>query len=178
MKRSTNQLLAQPVLSVPEAAELLQVNPARVRAMIAAGILAAAKLGGRWLVSAQSVEKRQQAGTQPGRLLGPRRAERRAVEEGDQQRRVNVGFALMTLQRRLASSPEAIFKSIERRRERLEAHLRDGRLQLRGHQAEPLPLEQSDWLDEDELDDFRSRIRHGSSRLGSRWSRSNFLMRK
>ena len=78
------------------------------------------------------------------------RAERRAVEEGDEQRRVNVGFALMTLQRRLASSPKSIFKSIERRRERLEARLRDGRLQLRGHQVE----EQLDWLDEDDLDDL------------------------
>jgi len=78
------------------------------------------------------------------------RAERRAVEEGDEQRRVNVGFALMTLQRRLASSPKSIFKSIERRRERLEARLRDGRLQLRGHQAE----EQLDWMDEDDLDDL------------------------
>jgi len=78
------------------------------------------------------------------------RAERRAVEEGDEQRRVNVGFALMTLQRRLASSPKSIFKSIERRRERLEARLRDGRLQLRGHQVE----EQLDWLDEDDLDDM------------------------
>lgn len=58
------------------------------------------------------------------------RAERFSVD--NEQRRVNVGFALMTLQRRLASSPEAIFKSIERRRERLEARLRDERLQLRG----------------------------------------------
>src|SRR5207237_1277395 len=41
------------------------------------------------------------------------RAERFAAEEG--QRRVNVGFALMTLQRRLASSPEALFRSIARR---------------------------------------------------------------
>ena len=34
---------------------------------------------------------------------------------------MNVGFALMTLQRRLASSPFAIHRSIERRRERLES---------------------------------------------------------
>lgn len=74
MKLSSNQLLTQPVLSVPEAARLLQVTPARVRAMIAAGILEAAKVGGRWLVSAQSVEKRREARVQPGRLFSSRRA--------------------------------------------------------------------------------------------------------
>ena len=58
------------------------------------------------------------------------RAERFGADEA--ARKVNVGFALMTLQRRLASSPEAIFKSIERRRERLEARLREERLLLRG----------------------------------------------
>lgn len=58
------------------------------------------------------------------------RADRIADEEG--QRKSNVGFALMTLQRRLASSPLAIFRSLERRRERLESRLREERLGLRG----------------------------------------------
>ena len=80
------------------------------------------------------------------------RAERFA-EEGDQQRRVNVGFALMTLQRRLASSPEAIFRSIERRRQRLETRLREERLLLRGHQVAPLRLDQPEY-DEDDFDDL------------------------
>ena len=61
------------------------------------------------------------------------RAERFA--EGEGTRRVNVGFALMTLQRRLASSPEAIYQSLIRRRERLEARLRDERIQLRGRRS-------------------------------------------
>ncbi len=39
-------------------------------------------------------------------------------------RRGRVGFALTTLQRRLASSPEAIYRSLCRRRERLEKRLR------------------------------------------------------
>jgi superfamily II DNA or RNA helicase len=52
------------------------------------------------------------------------RVERREVEEGNSQRRVNVGFALMTLQRRLASSPESIYRSLNRRRERLESRCR------------------------------------------------------
>ena len=42
---------------------------------------------------------------------------------GDDKRRNNVGFALQILQRRLASSPAAIFHSLRRRRERLEARL-------------------------------------------------------
>ncbi|CAN5278653.1 helicase-related protein [soil metagenome] len=50
------------------------------------------------------------------------RAERFGAE-GDDKRRVNVGFALQILQRRLASSPEAIHRSLERRRKRLESRL-------------------------------------------------------
>src|SRR5690606_5954796 len=46
-------------------------------------------------------------------------------EDGDNRRRVVVGFALTTLQRRLASSPEAIYQSLRRRRERLEKRLRE-----------------------------------------------------
>jgi SNF2 family DNA or RNA helicase len=43
-------------------------------------------------------------------------------------RKGTVGFALTTLQRRLASSPEAIYQSLRRRRERLESWLREERL--------------------------------------------------
>ncbi len=39
----------------------------------------------------------------------------------DEPRAGTVSFALMTLQRRLASSPEAIYRSLRRRRQRLEA---------------------------------------------------------
>ncbi|TAK69425.1 MAG: DUF3883 domain-containing protein [Actinomycetota bacterium] len=52
-----------------------------------------------------------------------------ALGEGD-RRRTNVGFALTVLQRRLASSPEAILRSLQRRRDRLGRQLqtidRDG----------------------------------------------------
>lgn len=48
--------------------------------------------------------------------------------EGDGKKRNNVGFALQILQRRLASSPAAIYQSLKRRRERLENEL--GRLGL------------------------------------------------
>jgi len=44
---------------------------------------------------------------------------------GPDGRRGTVGFALTILQRRLASSPEAIYQSLKRRRERLEKRLHD-----------------------------------------------------
>src|SRR5690606_12763458 len=49
---------------------------------------------------------------------GMNRAQR-MQEEGDRRRGVIVGFALAGLQRRLASSPAAIYHSLRRRRERL-----------------------------------------------------------
>ena len=44
----------------------------------------------------------------------------RLQAEGEGRRGTIVGFALTVLQRRLASSPEAIYQSLRRRRERLE----------------------------------------------------------
>ena len=52
----------------------------------------------------------------------------RADRTGDGTRRNSVGFALQILQRRLASSPAAIHRSLERRRKRLEERLREERL--------------------------------------------------
>ncbi len=43
-----------------------------------------------------------------------------------------VGFALTILQRRLASSPEAIYQSLRRRKERLESRLRELKIMQRG----------------------------------------------
>ena len=56
------------------------------------------------------------------------------AEKLDGQRRGSVGFALTALQRRLASSPEAIFQSLRRRRERLEEKLRSAKVGARGQQ--------------------------------------------
>ncbi len=50
-------------------------------------------------------------------------------------RKGSVGFALTALQRRLASSPEAIYQSLRRRKERLESRLREEKLGIRGRQA-------------------------------------------
>lgn len=52
--------------------------------------------------------------------------------ETDGRKRNNVGFALQILQRRLASSPAAIYQSLKRRRERLESELAEARLIARG----------------------------------------------
>lgn len=67
------------------------------------------------------------------------------------ERKNTVGFALTILQRRLASSPEAIYQSLRRRRERLEARLAEERL---GKKAETY-RSNIDFEDFDE-DDFSS----------------------
>ncbi|MBP1626442.1 MAG: helicase domain protein [Holophagaceae bacterium] len=54
------------------------------------------------------------------------------ADELDGKRRGSVGFALTALQRRLASSPEAICTSLGRRKDRLESRLRDAKLDQRG----------------------------------------------
>ena len=53
----------------------------------------------------------------------------------NEQRRRNVGFALTSIQRRLASSPEAIFQTLRRRRMRLQARVEEERLRARGISA-------------------------------------------
>ncbi|MFY9943779.1 MAG: helicase-related protein, partial [Desulfobacterales bacterium] len=65
-----------------------------------------------------------------------------------------VGFALTILQRRLASSPEAIYQSLNRRRERLEARLRELELLQRGAMASPGAATQGPLLDEEDLEDL------------------------
>jgi superfamily II DNA or RNA helicase len=52
-------------------------------------------------------------------------------------RKGTVGFALTILQRRLASSPEAIYQSLRRRRERLEKRSREEQLLRRGGTSSP-----------------------------------------
>ena len=54
------------------------------------------------------------------------------ADELDGKRKGSVGFALTSLQRRLASSPEAICTSLGRRKDRLESRLRDAKLEQRG----------------------------------------------
>ncbi len=63
-------------------------------------------------------------------------------------RKTTVGFALTILQRRLASSPEAIYQSLKRRRERLEHRLAEERL---GKRAEEYKNADWDDIDDDDL---------------------------
>src|SRR2546425_12240270 len=62
----------------------------------------------------------------------------RAEALENDKRAGTVGFALTILQRRLASSPEAIYQSLRRRRERLDSRLRELELLQRGGEAAPL----------------------------------------
>ena len=59
----------------------------------------------------------------------------RADALNNDRQRGTVGFALTILQRRLASSPEAVYHSLLRRRERLEGRLREFELLHRGGRA-------------------------------------------
>ena len=60
------------------------------------------------------------------------REEMNRADRLDGRRRGTVGFALTQLQRRLASSPEAIYQSLKRRRGRLESRLEEMKLLARG----------------------------------------------
>ena len=75
----------------------------------------------------------------------------RAEALQNDKRAGTVGFALTILQRRLASSPEAIYQSLRRRRERLERRRREVELMQRG--ATPLGAGFR-LLDEDDIEDL------------------------
>ena len=55
------------MLSVAQAAELLGVSGARVRAMLAGGQLEGEKIGRAWVVSGASIRRRLAEGSHPGR---------------------------------------------------------------------------------------------------------------
>ena len=57
----------------------------------------------------------------------------RADQLQDGARKGTVGFALTSLQRRLASSPEAIYQSLRRRSSKLKRRVEDEKLRQRGH---------------------------------------------
>ena len=78
----------------------------------------------------------------------------RAEALENDKRAGNIGFALTILQRRLASSPEAIYQSLRRRRERLESRLRELEILQRGGQAETVMAPAVPILDPDALEDL------------------------
>ena len=73
------------------------------------------------------------------------------ADQLDGNHRSSVGFALTILQRRLASSPEAIYQSLHRRRERLEVRLAEEKL---GKRAADLPWQFDLPEDPDDLDEM------------------------
>jgi superfamily II DNA or RNA helicase len=73
------------------------------------------------------------------------RAERLA--DGQGRRRIAVGFALTTLQRRVASSPEAIYQSLNRRFARLESKLAEARIGARAERLRDMPADDEDFDD-------------------------------
>ena len=90
----------------------------------------------------------------------------------DGKKRNNVGFALQILQRRLASSPAAIYQSLKRRRERLENELAEARLIAKGRGAK-IPasdkllsdevLSNIDEYGQEDIDEFEDTIASGAS---------------
>ena len=98
------------------------------------------------------------------------RVQRFAPHDG--KRKNNVGFALQILQRRLASSPAAIHKSLQRRRERLEKELGEAQLARRGMEADAIQVDlpdQDDFLrnieefGQDEVDRIEDLISAGAT---------------
>ena len=77
----------------------------------------------------------------------------RAEALQNDKRAGTVGFALTILQRRLASSPEAIHESLRRRRERLEKRQRELELLQRGAFAAAI-VQDVPMLDEDDVEDL------------------------
>jgi superfamily II DNA or RNA helicase len=76
----------------------------------------------------------------------------RAEKLLDDKRKGNVGFALTVLQRRLASSPEAIYQSLVRRQQRLQKRLQEAEANRR--QLAGLAYSDEFLLDETDLEDL------------------------
>lgn len=72
------------------------------------------------------------------------------ADQLNSERRTTIGFALTILQRRLASSPEAIYQSLRRRRERLENRLAEERIGKRAAEY-GIRVDIADDYDEDDL---------------------------
>lgn len=77
----------------------------------------------------------------------------RAEALANDKRAGTVGFALTILQRRLASSPEAIYQSLHRRSERLQKRLRELEVLQRGAAAEAMAAA-APALDDDDVEDL------------------------
>ncbi|MDR2140976.1 MAG: DUF3883 domain-containing protein [Deltaproteobacteria bacterium] len=90
------------------------------------------------------------------------RAEFNRADQLNGERKRTVGFALTTLQRRLASSPEAIYQSLKSRIERLKSRLDEEKLGRRGQDElfflKERPPEDEDDCPSGELEDLEETI--------------------
>lgn len=62
------------LMSIVDAAELMELSPARVRLLASSGELPAEKIGGRWLVERGALERRRRRGSAGGRRFIPSNA--------------------------------------------------------------------------------------------------------
>lgn len=89
------------------------------------------------------------------------RCEFNRAEKLNDQCKNRVGFALTILQRRLASSPEAIYQSLSRRRQRLEEQLQEclsERCALNASAGEKIADDYDEELSAADLDDFEDNL--------------------
>lgn len=83
------------------------------------------------------------------------REEFNRADKLDNEKRVRtVGFALTILQRRLASSPEAIYQSLRRRKNRLEGRLQEMELLQRGADIAERIVAQTPMLSDEDVEDL------------------------
>lgn len=84
------------------------------------------------------------------------------ADQLNNERKSTVGFALTILQRRLASSPEAIYQSLRRRRERLEHRLAEEKLGKRAEEFQAAFSFSEDYDEEDipvsEMEDVEGNV--------------------
>ena len=98
----------------------------------------------------------------------------------DNKRKGTVGFALTTLQRRLASSPEAIYQSLRRRHQRLKRRVDEEKLRQRGtavlaetfggaipEDADDLTAEEQEQLEEQVVDQATAAQTDAGTRRGN-----------
>ena len=79
-------------------------------------------------------------------------------KQGEGRRGNRVGFALTVLQRRLASSPEAIYRSLNRRRQRLEDRLAEERQEAARDEGADVDFDELEDLDDAEIEQLEDEV--------------------
>jgi superfamily II DNA or RNA helicase len=79
-------------------------------------------------------------------------------KQGEGRRGNRVGFAVTVLQRRLASSPEAIYKSLSRRRQRLEDRLSEEREGALADMGPDIDLDELEDMEDAEVEELEEEV--------------------